>query len=147
MHSSTAVSGSILFEMTCHSFGQDDWNEMQHDNLVMWCHWNWCWHYMMLSAFSAAALHSLGQANENCCWHCFHMMPLMLSQIMPLGSVSVSHDANSIINCTMTFGHRCHCHQHQKHVTSIALAMTPLYSLHQGNWNEVQNDLLVRWHH
>ena len=41
------------------SLNQDNWNEMQHDSLVMWCHWHWHQCHMIPTTSSMAPLHSL----------------------------------------------------------------------------------------
>ena len=43
------------------------------------------------------------------------------------------------MRCDMTFSVIWHCwHWHQHHVMLMALSISPLYSLGQGNWNNVQ---------
>ena len=100
-----------------------------------------CWHghqhHVMSMALSIALLYLLGQDNWRNVQHNLfgHVMTLML--------VSVSHDANSIINetilffclrwwkgdATWYFGYvmHWHQHQHQHHVLSTASSMAPFY--------------------
>ena len=112
----------------CIFLGWDDQNEMQHDFfLVIWHHWQWYQHHVIPMTLSIAPLYSLGgQDNENNVQHYFFWScnARML--------VSVSQDANSLINGTILFVRSrwskwdvnflvmwCHCHQHQ-HVRPMA---------------------------
>ena len=52
------VSVALLY-----SLSQDDWNEVQHEFLVMWYHW--CWHHMELMVLSMAPLHTLVEDGQN----------------------------------------------------------------------------------
>ena len=83
---------SMVWTMTpLYSFGQDNWNEVQPDSLLMWCYWHQCWHHMKPMASPMVPLHSLGQDNWNkvqhdfwvmwchCCRHQHHMMLITLS--------------------------------------------------------------------
>ena len=48
-----------------HLLGQDDIYNAKHDLLVMWHHWCWHWHHMILTIIPMAPLHSLGQDDWN----------------------------------------------------------------------------------
>ena len=47
--------------------GQDNQDEVQHDFLVMLCHWHWCQHCMMLMALSMAPQNSFGHNSSVRC--------------------------------------------------------------------------------
>ena len=76
--------------------GQDDWNQMQHDLLVMCCQ---CWH-ITLMASSIASLHLLVQDDQNENQHD------VLSHLTLLALASTSCDANGIISTTIVFKSR-----------------------------------------
>ena len=103
-------------------FDQDGWNKIQHDFLVMWCQ---CFYHMTLMASSIAPLHLLVQNDHNVMQHDFfsHLALLALTfstlllrsrqlkqctiklvgHVMSLIQMSVSHDADSVINATIPF--------------------------------------------
>ena len=61
--------------------------------LVMQCHWHWHQHYMILMA----PLLSLSSGDQNEVQHDF------LGHVIPLASALASHDADCIVNATITF--------------------------------------------
>ena len=55
-----------LWIVLLHSLGQENWNNVQHNILVMWCHLFWCQCHMMPTVISMEPFHliDLGDQNE-----------------------------------------------------------------------------------
>ena len=127
-----------------HLLGHSDQNERKHDSLYMLCYWYLSWHHMVPMALKMK-FYSLGQDNWN---------EVQLGHDMPLALVSLSHDADGIINGTITvltsmwlkWGAAwllvmfCLWHWHKQHVMLVIFSITPLHWLGQGGWNEVQHN-------
>ena len=77
-----------------HLLGQDDWNVVQHDVLVMWYQ---CWHQMMVMASSIPPKSFLVQDDQNKIQHYF------FSHLILLALASGSYGANDIVNRTILF--------------------------------------------
>ena len=79
-----------------HSLGQDNQNDGQHNS------WSCettgvCQHYVIQMISSTLPLHSLGQDDQIEVQHDF------FGHVTPLAPVSVSHDADGIVNDTTAF--------------------------------------------
>ena len=132
--------------------GQNNWNKVQHNFLVMWCHC--CWHQChMTPAFSSMPPFCLlGQGDKRRCdipflvmWCHWHKHQ---HHMMPLAPEVTSHDAYGNVNATISFiGSR----QLEWGVISLFWSCdvkgTILGSHGQDNWNEMQQNSLVMWHH
>ena len=119
---------------------------------AIWNFWQWHQHHVMPMALSIAPLYSLGQD------HCTNVQHNFLSILMPLMLVSMSHNANSVIDGTILFVRSrwskadtmtylviwCHWYQHQHHLIPMA-SSTPLHLFSQDDQNEVQCDILSFW--
>ena len=74
--------------------GQDDWNKVQHDFLVMLYQ---CWHYMTLMASSVPLLHLIVEDDQNEKQHDFFNHLALLTLASP------PCDSNGIVNSTIVF--------------------------------------------
>ena len=104
---SVSHDGGGIINGTIQFLCQNDWYEVQHDFLVMCCHWHWHKRHVMLVALVMAPLHLIGQYDWNEAQHDFSahtmVLGLMLVSYDAGITLSVSHDAYSIINGTIIF--------------------------------------------
>ena len=138
-----------------HSIGPDTINEVQHDLLVMWCHWHQHQYHMMLMVSPMAPVYSLGEDNWNEVQHDF------IRHVMPLGPVS--HDGDSIINgniaflrskwlkwgATWLFGHVTSLTPVLHHIVLMVSSVAPSHSLGEDIQYEVQHYVfghVNHWH-
>ena len=132
-------------------------NEVQHDFLVIWCHWYWHQFHIMPTTSSMAPLHSVVYDNYNelqhdflDMWHHWH------HHMMPLTLVSASYDTGSIIHGTIAFlksrwskwgvqhDFLAMCwHWHWNEMMLVVSSMASFHSLGQDNQNVVQHHFLV----
>ena len=108
------------------SLCEDSWNKVWHDSFG---------HIMLL-----APVHVLHDPNGILNSPILFVRSRWLKQDAKwlFGSCDASGGINSI---TMTFSVIWHCwYWHEHNVMPMALPITPLYSLHQDNWNSVQHN-------
>ena len=79
-----------------HSLGQDNLNEVQHDILVTWCHWQCHQCNIMFTVPSMSPLPSLGQDKRN-------VVDKFFGHVTPVVQASTLHVASRIINGTTAF--------------------------------------------
>ena len=65
--------------------------------LVIWCHWHWHQHHVIQTVLLMAPLHSLGPDDQNEVQHYF------FGHVTQLAPASPGHDADGIVNGTITF--------------------------------------------
>ena len=109
---------------------------MQHDYLIIWCHWHWCQCHIMPTASSVStAVLRPRQLKWGTIWLFFIMWCYWHQHwhcMMALALVLVSYNVTALV---------------KYHVMWTAPPMVPLHSLGQVDQNNVQHDFLVMWHH